>query len=49
LEYHRTKKRTTCVPAGHIHCDRCDKAIIVPKSYAEGATIHLCVDCQAKR
>ena len=45
MEYHRTQKRKTCVPAGHIHCSKCDKSIIVPKSDAEGATYTLCFDC----
>jgi len=35
MEYHRTQRRSTCVPAGHVHCKNCDKSIIVPMSYAE--------------
>jgi len=46
MEYHRTQKRSTCVPAGHVHCKNCDKSIIVPMSYAEGATEILCHDCK---
>jgi predicted nucleic acid-binding Zn ribbon protein len=46
IQYHRTIKRKSCVPAPHVHCQSCDKAIIVSKSYLGGATEALCRDCQ---
>lgn len=47
LQFHRSIKRKSCINTPHVHCQHCDKAIIVPRGFlGAGKYIMLCIDCK---
>jgi hypothetical protein len=46
LQFHKSIRRKSCINTPHVHCQYCDKSIIMPRGFTgSGKEPMLCKDC----
>jgi hypothetical protein len=48
LQFHKSIRRKSCINTPHVHCQYCDKSIIVPRGFLGGGKeLMLCNSCKS--